>query len=426
MLDIRLVREEPDRLRQALRTRNEDDSIVDRVLELDEQRRTLLVEKESLQARRNELSKQVPRAAPQERAALIEESKGIGPRISDLDRQTDEVDRQLRDVMLRIPNIPHETTPVGKDEHDNRLVGSWGEPRQFDFEPLPHWDIGVKLGLVDFERASKISGARFYALMGRGALLERAIINFMLDLHTREHGYTEVFPPVLINEDSMIGTGQLPKFAEDMYRTQDDLYLAPTAEVPLTNLLREEILSADQLPIYYTAFTPCFRREAGSAGRDVRGVIRVHQFNKVELVKFVTPETSYDELESLTHNAEEVLKRLEIPYRVMALCTGDLGFSSAKTYDVEVWLPSQDTYREISSCSTFEDFQARRAGIRYRPDADSRPRFVHTLNGSGLAIGRTWATILENCQQEDGSVVIPHVLRPYMGGLDVICPSGNQ
>ena len=425
MLDMRLVREEPDRLREALRNRNEDDSVVDRVLELDEQRRTLLVEKESLQARRNELSKQVPKAAPDERASLIEESKGIGPRISDLDRQTDEVDRRLRDTMLRIPNTPHETTPVGKDEHENRQVGSWGEPRHFDFEPLPHWDIGVKLGLVDFERASKISGTRFYALMGKGALLERAIINFMLDLHTREHGYTEVFPPVLINEESMTGTGQLPKFADDMYRTQDDLYLAPTAEVPLTNLLRDEILSADQLPIYYTAFTPCFRREAGSAGRDVRGVIRVHQFNKVELVKFVTPETSYDELESLTRNAEEVLKRLEIPYRVMALCTGDIGFSSAKTYDVEVWLPSQDTYREISSCSNFEDFQARRAGIRYRPDADAKPRFVHTLNGSGLAVGRTWAAILENCQQEDGSVVIPQALRPYMGGLDTICPTGD-
>jgi seryl-tRNA synthetase len=422
MLDIRLFREEPDRVREGLRHRNEDDSVVGRVLELDESRRALLVEKEKLAARRNELSKAVPKASPQERGALIEESKGIGPRVSELDRETDEVERQLREIMLRIPNLPHESTPVGKDEHDNRVVGSYGEPRQFDFDPLPHWELGARLGLVDFERASKISGARFYVLMGMGARLERAIINFMLDLHTGEHGYTEVFPPVLINEDSMTGTGQLPKFAEDMYRTQDDLYLAPTAEVPLTNLLREEILSANQLPTYYTAYTPCFRREAGSAGRDVRGVIRVHQFNKVEMVKFVTPETSYDELESLTRNAEEVLKRLDIPCRVMALCTGDIGFSAAKTYDVEVWLPSQDTYREISSCSNFEDFQARRANIRYRPDADSRPRYVHTLNGSGLAVGRTWAAILENYQQEDGSVVIPQALRPYMGGLEVICP----
>lgn len=421
MLDMKLLREEPDRLREALRHRNEDDGVVDTVLALDERRRAVLVEKEGLQARRNEVSKAVPKAAPQERAALIEESKAIGPRIAELDRETDEVDRELRDTTLRIPNVPHHTTPIGKDEADNRQVGSWGEPRQFDFEPLPHWELGVRLGLIDFERATKISGARFYALMGLGARLERAIINFMLDLHTREHGYTEVFPPVLINEDSMTGTGQLPKFADDMYKTQDDLYLAPTAEVPLTNLLREEILSADQLPTYYTAFTPCFRREAGSAGRDVRGVIRVHQFNKVELVKFVAPETSYDELESLTCNAEEVLKRLQIPYRVMSLCTGDIGFSSAKTYDVEVWLPSQETYREISSCSNFEDFQARRANIRYRPDAESRPRFVHTLNGSGLAVGRTWAAILENCQQEDGSVVIPDALRPYMGGVDRIC-----
>lgn len=422
MLDVRLVREEPDKVREGLRTRNEDGSVVDRVLALDEQRRALLVEKEKLAARRNELSKAVPKAAAGERAALIEESKGIGPLVAELDRETDAVDKQLRDTMLSIPNLPHETTPIGKDEHDNRMVGSWGEVPHFDFEPLAHWDLGARLGLVDFERASKISGTRFYVLMGMGARLERAIINFMLDLHTGEHGYREVFPPVLINEDSMIGTGQLPKFAEDMYKTQDDLYLAPTAEVPLTNLHRDEILSADQLPIYYTAFTPCFRREAGSAGRDVRGVIRVHQFNKVEMVKFVAPETSFDELESLTRNAEEVLKRLEIPYRVMSLCSGDIGFSSAKTYDVEVWLPSQDTYREISSCSNFEDFQARRANIRYRPDADAKPRFVHTLNGSGLAVGRTWAAILENCQQEDGSVTIPHALRPYLGGLEAIHP----
>jgi seryl-tRNA synthetase len=423
MLDMKLFREEPERVREALRNRNDDPSAVDRVLELDRTRRELLVQKETLQARRNELSKLVPKASPDERAGLIEESKGVGPRISELDAQTDAVDEELRGLVLGIPNVPHPSVPVGPDETANEIVRTQGEPRQFSFEVQAHWDIGVRLGLVDFERAGKISGARFYVLTGLGARLERALTNFMLDLHTGEHGYTEIFPPVLVNADSMRGTGQLPKFAEDMYRTQDDLYLAPTAEVPLTNLLRDEILSAGQLPVYYTAYTPCFRREAGSAGRDVRGVIRVHQFNKVELVKFTAPETSYDELESLTRNAEEVLRRLELPYRVSALSTGDIGFSSAKTYDIEVWLPSQDTYREISSCSNFEDFQARRANIRYRPTADEKPRFVHTLNGSGLAVGRTWAAILENCQQEDGSVLIPHALRGYMGGLEAIQPT---
>jgi seryl-tRNA synthetase len=420
MLDMKMFREEPDRVREALRNRNDDPSVVDWVLELDARRREMLVQKETLQARRNELSKLVPKASPDERAALIEESKGIGPRISEMDAETGAVEEELRALVLGIPNVPHASIPVGLDESANEVVRKWGEPRSFDFEFQPHWEIGVRLGLLDFERAGKISGARFYVLTGLGARLERAIINFMLDLHTGEHGYTEIFPPVLVNADSMRGTGQLPKFAEDMYRTQDDLYLAPTAEVPLTNLLRDEILSTDQLPIYYTAFTPCFRREAGSAGRDVRGVIRVHQFNKVELVKFSTPEASYDELESLTRNAEEVLIRLGLPYRVSALSTGDIGFSAAKTYDLEVWLPSQETYREISSCSNFEDFQARRANIRYRPGPEQRPRFVHTLNGSGLAVGRTWAAILENYQQEDGSVQVPHALRPYMGGLEVI------
>jgi seryl-tRNA synthetase len=299
----------------------------------------------------------------------------------------------------------------------------WGEPRQFEFEPLAHWDLGVKLGMVDFERGVKISGSRFYVLTGLGARLERALTNFMLDMHVNEHGYTEVFPPFLVNEASMIGTGQLPKFKEDMYALADDpLYLIPTAEVPVTNLHRDEILSADQLPIHYAAYTSCFRREAGSAGKDVRGVIRVHQFNKVEMVKFCTPETSYEELETLTQNAEDVLQRLNIPYQVVELCTGDLGFSSARTHDLEVWLPSQNVYREISSCSNFEDFQARRANIRYRPAPEERPRFVHTLNGSGLAVGRTWAAVLENFQQEGGSIVIPGALRPYMGGVDVIRP----
>ncbi|HET6262103.1 MAG TPA: serine--tRNA ligase [Chloroflexia bacterium] len=422
MLDIRLVREAPDKVRAGLQNRNEDPAHVGRILELDEQRRALLVEKETLQARRNELSKQVPRAKdPQERASLIEESKAIGPRITGLDGQTDAVEQALRKVLLSLPHLPHESVPVGKGEEDNVVVRRWGEPRQFEFEPLAHWDIGLRLGMVDFERGVKISGARFYVLTGLGARLERAILNFMLDMHITEHGYTEVFPPVLVNEASMIGTGQLPKFEEDMYKlANDDLYLIPTAEVPVTNLHREEILSANQLPIYYTAYTACFRREAGSSGKDVRGVLRVHQFNKVEMVKFTTAETSYEELETLTANAEAVLQRLNIPYQVSEHCTADLGFSAAKSYDLEVWLPAQNTYREISSCSNFEDFQARRANIRYRPAPEERPRFAHTLNGSGLAIGRTWAAILENFQQEDGSVVIPGALRPYMGGLEVI------
>ena len=423
MLDIKLIREEPEKVREALTNRNEDPEVVDRVLEKDEKRRSILVEKEQLQARRNELSKQVPKASADERGALIEESKSIGPRIAELDRETNEVEEALRQVLLGMPNVPHESTPVGKNEEDNVVVRTWGEPKELGFEPLAHWDIGTRLGLVDFERAGKISGSRFYVLMGLGARLERAIFNFMLDMHVTEHGYKEVFPPFLANEAAMTGTGQLPKFAEDMYRLADDeLYLIPTAEVPLTNLHRDEILSADQLPIYYTAYTACFRREAGSAGRDVRGVIRVHQFNKVELVKLTPQETSMDELEKLTADAEAVLQRLNLPYRVSALCTGDLGFSSAKTYDLEVWLPSQGVYREISSCSNFEDFQARRANLRYRPTPEERPRFVHTLNGSGLAVGRTWAAILENNQQEDGSVVIPGALRPYISGLEVIRP----
>ncbi len=428
MLDIKSFREEPDKVRQALTNRNDDPSVVDRVLELDEKRRALLVEKEQLQARRNELSKQVPKVAPQERATLIEESKAVGPRITELDRETDRTEAALRSVMLGIPNIPGEFTPVGKDESDNPVVRSWGEPRRSDFEVREHWELGTRLDLVDFERAVKIAGSRFYVLTGLGARLERALTNLMLDMHVMEQGYTEIFPPFLANEASMTGTGQLPKFGEEMcYKlADDDLYLIPTAEVPLTNMYRDEILDASVLPINFTGYTASFRREAGAAGRDMRGVIRVHQFNKVEMVKFVAPETSYDELEKLTADAEAILQRLNIPYRVSALCTGDLGFSAAKTYDVEVWLPGQNTYREISSCSNFEDFQARRANIRYRPGADEKPRFVHTLNGSGLAVGRTWAAVLENYQQEDGSVIIPGALRPYMGGLEVIRAAGEQ
>jgi seryl-tRNA synthetase len=429
MLDIKLFREQPDMVRIGLSNRGIEDAaaIVSEVLRLDERRRGILVEKEGLQARRNELSKQVPKAAPDVRAALIEESKGIGPRISELDKETDDVDKALRDILLSTPNLPNTSVPIGEGEDQNVTVRKWGEPKKFDFEPLPHWDIGVRLGLIDFERGVKISGARAYILTGLGARLERALFNFMLDMHVYEQDYTEILPPFLVTEDSMIGTGQLPKFKEDMYGVDDEsLYLIPTAEVPVTNMHREEILSADQLPLHYTAYTACFRREAGSAGKDVRGVIRVHQFNKVELVKFTTPETSYEELESLTNDAELVLQRLNLPYRVSEHCTGDLGFCATKSYDLDVWIPAQDTYREISSCSNFEDYQARRANIRYRPGPEERPRFVHTLNGSGLAVGRTWAAVLENFQQEDGSVVIPGVLRAYMGGLEVIRPQQSQ
>ncbi|HST06076.1 MAG TPA: serine--tRNA ligase [Chloroflexia bacterium] len=429
MLDIKLFREQPDLVRTGLSNRGVEDAaaIVSEVLRLDERRRSILVEKEGLQARRNELSKQVPKAAPNERAALIEESKGIGPRISELDKETNDVDTELRDLLLSTPNLPHPSAPIGPDEDDNVTVRTWGEPKKFDFEPLAHWDIGVRLGLVDFERGVKIGGARAYILTGLGARLERALLNFMLDMHVYEQNYTEVFPPFLVTEDSMIGTGQLPKFKEDMYALADDpLYLIPTAEVPVTNMHREEILTADQLPLRYTAYTASFRREAGSAGKDVRGVIRVHQFNKVEMVKFTTPETSYEELETLTNDAEAVLQRLNLPYRVSEHCTGDLGFCASKSYDLDVWIPAQDTYREISSCSNFEDYQARRANIRYRPGPEEKPRFVHTLNGSGLAVGRTWAAVLENFQQEDGSVIIPGALRPYMGGIETIKAQQNQ
>ena len=425
MLNIRLIRDNPDLVRTGLRNRGVEDAdaIVDELLRLDERRRAILVEKEALQARRNELSKAVPKADPQQRPLLIEESKSIGPRIGELDKETDEVDKALRDLLLGTPQLPHPTVPIGAGEDDNLIVRSWGEPRQFDFEPLPHYDLGVRLGLVDFERGIKVAGARGYVLTGLGARLERALFNFMLDMHIYEQDYIEVFPPFYATEDAMIGTGQLPKFREDMYKLEgESLYLIPTAEVPVTNLHREEILSADQLPIHYTAYTACFRAELGSAGKDVRGIIRVHQFNKVELVKFTTPETSYDELETLTADAELVLQRLGLPYRVSEHCTADLGFCASKSYDLDVWIPAQNTFREISSCSNFEDYQARRANIRYRPGSEERPRFVHTLNGSGLAVGRTWAAIIENYQQEDGSIIIPGVLRPYMGGLEVIRP----
>lgn len=424
MLDLKFIRSNPDVVREALARRGYEFDL-DQLLAWDEERRKLLVESESLKNRRNTLSEEVGRrkAQKQDASDLIEEVKEVSRRCKELDRQLAELEEKIEKALLLIPNIPHSSVPVGPDESANVVVRVEGEPPSFDFEPKPHWEIGEKLDILDFERAAKIAGARFTVLKGWGAKLERALVNFMLDLHTREHGYTEVFPPFLVNRATMTGTGQLPKFEDDLFLCQrEDLFLIPTAEVPVTNLYSGEILPGDSLPIYLTAYSACFRAEAGAAGRDTRGLIRQHQFNKVELVKFTKPEDSYEELEKLTADAEEVLKRLGLAYRVVALSTGDLGFAAAKTYDLEVWLPSAGCYREISSCSNFEDFQARRANIRYRPAPGAKPRYVHTLNGSGLAVGRTLAAILENYQREDGSVVVPEALRPYLG-VDVIPPS---
>jgi seryl-tRNA synthetase len=417
MLDIKFIRENPDKVAEALKNRGASVSL-EEFLGLDKQRRELLAEVEALKNKRNTVSQEINRLrkAGGNADSLIVEMRGVGDRISELDSQLTVVEEKMQAIVMVIPNIPHQNVPVGKDENDNPEVRRWGTPRTFDKEPLAHWEIGEKLGILDFERGSRVTGARFTFYKGLGARLERALINFMLDLHTREHGYTEFFPPFIVNRDSMVGTGQLPKFAEDMFKLEGlDYYLIPTAEVPITNLHRQEILDAKDLPLYYTAYSACFRAEAGAAGRDTRGLIRQHQFNKVEMVKFALPENSYDELEKLTANAEKVLQRLGLPYRVVLLCTGDMGFSSAKTYDIEVWLPSFDKYREISSCSNFEDFQARRANIKFRRDVKSKPEFVHTLNGSGVAIGRTVAAILENYQQPDGTVLVPEALRPYMG-----------
>jgi seryl-tRNA synthetase len=395
------------------------------MLEIDGRRRTLITEVQALRTEQKELSRQIGNLKREGRDAesLMAQVRGMGDGIADLERRIREEEEGLRQQMLDIPNPPHSSVPDGADETSNAEVRRWGIPRTFDFEVQDHVVIGEKLGIIDLPRAAKIAGARFPLLIGPGAALERALLNFMLDLHTRRHDYSEVLPPFLVNADALTGTGQLPKFEEDLFRIgtegEDRLYLTPTAEVPVTNIHRDEILPERALPIKYTAFTPCFRREAGSYGKETRGLIRQHQFDKVELVKFVAPETSYDELESLTNDAEEVLQRLEMPYRVVTLCAGDLGFSSAKTYDIEVWLPSKKGYVEISSCSNFEDFQARRAGIRFRT-VDGKTDFLHTLNGSGLAIGRTLVAVLENGQQPDGSVVIPAALRPYMGGMEAI------
>lgn len=425
MLDIKMIRQNPELVKAGLAKKGEQ-APIDELLALDEQRRSILAEVEQLKAKRNEVSEEVARLKreKQDAQALIEEMRVVSQRIKELDDQVRDVEGRLQDLLLRIPNLPHESVHVGTSEADNKEIRRWGEPRQFAFEPKPHWEIGVNLDILDFERAAKVTGARFYFLKGLGARLERALINFMLDLHTTEHGYTEVFPPFIVNAASATGTGQLPKFGEDMFKLEGlDYYLIPTAEVPVTNLYRDEILNMEDLPIYHVAYSACFRSEAGSHGRDTRGLVRVHQFNKVELVKFVAPEDSYAELEKLTNNAEEVLRRLGLPYRVSQMCTADLGFTAAKKYDPEVWMPSYGRYVEISSCSNFEDFQARRANIRFRRDKGSRPEFVHTLNGSGIAVGRCVAAILENYQQEDGSVLIPEVLRPYMGGLERIAPT---
>jgi len=416
MLDARFVREHIDVIKKSLMERNASIQF-DEFLRLEEQRRTLLKEAEELRNKRNVVSEEVGKLRKQKQDAgkLIEEMKGVSDKIKELDEELKSLEESTNEFLLNVPNIPHESVPVGKDETENVVVRRWAEPRQFDFEPLNHWDIGEALGIIDFERAAKIAGARFSLTKGFGAKFERALMNFMLDQHAAK-GYQEVLPPIIVNRDSMRGTGQLPKFEMELFRIVDpEFYLIPTAEVPVTNIHRNEILNEQDLPIYYTACTPCFRREAGSYGKDVRGLIRQHQFNKVELVKFVRPEDSYAELESLTLNAEDILRKLELPYRVIALCTGDIGFSAAKTYDLEVWLPGQQKYREISSCSNFADFQARRANIRFKREGKKGTEFVHTLNGSGLAIGRSLVAILENYQQKDGSVIVPEALRPYMG-----------
>ncbi len=421
MLDMRFIRENPEIVEKALEKRDMDSPLPE-FKKLDDRRRDLLYEAEQLKHKRNINSEKIGKLKRdgEDASELISEMQEVSSKIKEYDQEVKEIEEKLNDILLTIPNIPNDSVPVGLDEEDNKEVKKWGKPREFDFEFKAHWDIGEDLDILDFERGGKVTGTRFTFLKGAGAKLERSLVNFMLDLHTEEHGYKEVFPPFIANADSMTGTGQLPKFKKDMFKLEGlDYYLIPTAEVPVTNLYRDEILSAGDLPQYLCAYSACFRAEAGAHGRDSRGIIRQHQFNKVEMVKFVKPEDSYNELEKITADAEDILQKLELPYRIVTLCTGDLTFSSAKTYDLEVWMPAYDTYREISSCSNFEDFQARRAGIRYRPEKDAGAEFVHTLNGSGLAIGRTVAAILENYQNEDGTVTVPEVLRPYMG-TDII------
>jgi seryl-tRNA synthetase len=422
MLEAKYIREHLDEVRERLELRGQSISL-NQFVSLDSERRKAIQEWERLRALQKKVSDEVSKRKREEKDAseLISEMKKVSQEIKDLDKMVEEKGKALQDFLLLIPNLPHHTVPKGTDSSENAEVRRWGEIPKFDFEPKPHWDLGEELGILDFKSGAKIAGARFTLYWDLGAKLERALINFMLDLHTREHGYREVLPPFMVNRVTMTGTGQLPKFEEELFKVEGtDYFLIPTAEVPVTNIHQDEVLEEDVLPLYYTAYTPCFRKEAGSYGKDTRGLIRQHQFNKVELVKFVKPEHSYDELEKLLSNAEEVLKRLKLPYRVVNLCTGDLGFSASKTYDIEVWLPGQETFKEISSCSNFEDFQARRAKIRYRIAGKSKTEYVHTLNGSGLAVGRTLVAILENYQQADGSVVIPEVLRPYLYGVERI------
>jgi len=427
MLDLAFVRDNLPLLEEKLRQRGMDPAeVLKDFREIDTQRRQAITQMETLKAERNRASEEIARLkkAGQDASAQVEHTKAGRERLQELEKAVEEHDTRLRNLLTGIPNLPHASVPVGKSADDNVEVRRWGTPPKLDFAAKPHWELGEQLGVLDMERATKLTGARFAVYWDLGAKLERALANFMLDLHTREHGYTEVLPPYLVNSDSMYGTGQLPKFAADSFKVphgEKDLWLIPTAEVPVTNLYRDEVLDAARLPVCLTAYTPCFRSEAGSYGKDVRGIIRQHQFQKVELVKFAHPDRSYEELEKLTANAEQVLQKLGLHYRVMALCTGDMGFSSAKTYDIEVWLPGQQVFREISSCSNFESFQARRANIRFKPEGKGKTEFVHTLNGSALAVGRTWLAVVENYQQADGSVIIPEALRPYMG-TDRITP----
>lgn len=423
MLDIKLIRENPELVKQRLASRGRgDDARIDDIAVLDVRRRTLLAEADALKAERNKVSKEIGAAKSkgQDAGPAMAAMKAVGDKIAALDQQIAGIDAELQNILLVIPNLPHESVVTGKDAADNPVVRTWGEKPTLAGTPKPHWELGEKLGILDFARATKIAGSGFILYKGAGARLERALINMLLDLHTGQHGYTEIFPPFLINRQSMIGTGQLPKFEEDMYRLRDEeMYLAPTAEVPVSNIHREEILKEEQLPIYYCAYTPCFRREAGAAGKDTRGMIRVHQFDKVEMIKFAKPETSYDELETMVANAEKVLQLLGLHYRVVLLCTGDMGFSSAKTYDIEVWAPGQNAYLEVSSCSNCEDFQARRANIRFK-DTAGKNRFVHMLNGSGTALARLYVALLETYQQPDGSILLPEILKPYLGGTNHI------
>ena len=425
MLDLRFIRANLDAVKQMLKNRRNDLDIS--VFEsIDRRRREILPVLESLRHRRNKVSEEIAQMKKkrEDASGLIGEMKKVSVEIKEMEADLSRVDEDLKPFLMVIPNIPHASVPVGEASEDNPVVRSWGVIPEMDFDALPHWDIGERLGILDFATASKLAGSRFALYRGAGALLERSLISFMLDIHTREHGYTEVLPPFMVNSASMTGTGQLPKFKEDLFKIEGwDLFLIPTAEVPVTNIHRDEVLAEESLPICYVSYTPCFRSEAGSYGKDTRGLIRQHQFNKVELVKFCKPEDSYQELEKLTQNAEMILQRLELPYRVVSLCTGDLGFASAKTYDLEVWLPGQELYREISSCSNFEDFQARRAGIRFKRKGAGGTELVHTLNGSGLAVGRTLVAVLENYQQKDGTVLIPRVLQSYMGGIEFIKPT---